>query len=178
MIILAGAVVNLTSEKATGTAVPSTAVQVGFNSGGNLTVPICYTGTQGMSAGSVGLYVANLELRSTRVNGTGGTYRVEGQNHRSTTGVNANGAGTAEDCSGSGFRNFSFMVIRTAGASAYVVDFEGSLDGTNYVTIDTISASGASNMIHIANKPLRYYRYNVTTIGAGNTLTIQMFALR
>lgn len=171
-LITVGANITLNSEGTTGAAIPAQAVYIGGSDGTNIQGIRVYNGNQGTTTGTVGLYTAALGLETNNVNGTGAFYRKEQQQNFTSTGVNANGAGTTRDASTSAYSNFSMQVVRTAGASAYVVDMEGSLDNANWVSIGTLSSSAASDMIHITNKPLRYYRYNVTTIGAGNTLSI------
>lgn len=58
--------------------------------------------------------------------------------------------------------------------SALAINLEGSLDGTNWFTLDqTSSATGEAR--HVTGKPVRYVRANVTTstVNAGSpTITI------
>lgn len=83
--------------------------------------------------------------------------------------------------------NICFQVVVTDFVAGHIdVDFEGSLDGTNYglITAATkhagaqrISANG-TYLYFIQDRPLRDYRFNVVTItDAGPTVTVSIGAL-
>lgn len=95
---------------------------------------------------------------------------------QTAAGITANGAGTTISLTQTTVSKFTLQVVRTAGASAYVVALEGSINGTNWVPIGTLSSSAATDMVHVVNKALTNVRYNVTTVGAGNTLTTLLLA--
>lgn len=116
--------------------------------------------------------------------------RIRHSFFQSTTGVNANGAGTAVDMTTTPMRYFTMLIDRTAGATnAVEIDLECSLDGViwpangySLVTITDLSVEPArvstASTDQLAIGPCNYMRYNVVTVGAGNTLTIQLLATR
>lgn len=53
-----------------------------------------------------------------------------------------------------------------AGASSVSVTFQGSLDSTLWVTLDT-STSATSECRHVVNKPVKYVRAVIGTLDAG-----------
>ena len=68
------------------------------------------------------------------------------------------------------------MILLTIGSAAYVVDLEGQINGIGWVSLGSLSSSIANDMLHVVNKPVNAIRYNVTTIGGGNTMTIGILA--
>lgn len=73
---------------------------------------------------------------------------------------------------------FAIALVRTAGATDTVdVDLEGSLDGVNWFSLANVtSVAGGASITFVVDKPVRFARYNVTTVGSGNTLTVQILA--
>lgn len=171
-LISVGANITLNSEGTTGAVVPSQAVLIGANDGTNLQGITTYQGVDGASSGKIGLYTGATLIATSNNNGTGGLNKIEQMQYFSTTGLSANGAGTSRSHTLSPYSTFSMQVVRTAGASAYVVDLEGSQDGANWVQLGSLSSSSATDMLHVVNKVVRYHRYNITTIGGGNTLSV------
>jgi hypothetical protein len=106
--------------------------------------------------------------------------RVRHSFNQSTAGVNANGAGTAVDMTVTPMNNYTLGVTRTAGATDVVeIDLECSGNGTNYFQIATVtSVAGGFGFANQPDTPCRFMRYNVVTVGAGNTHTIQLIATR
>ncbi len=101
---------------------------------------------------------------------------------QTTAGVNANGAGTAINMTTTPMKYYTISVLRTAGATdAVTVFFECSLDGTNFISLApaiTTIAGGFNLVPSTTPASCLYGRYNVNTIGAGNTLTIRLLATR
>lgn len=97
---------------------------------------------------------------------------------QTTTGVAANGAGTGIAVDSTHPDAFSIEVIRTAGATDTVeVDLECSQDNSAWAQMNTVtSVAGGSNSVGNTNRACKYIRYNVVTVGAGNTHTITIAA--
>ncbi len=98
---------------------------------------------------------------------------------QSTTGINANGAGTTLSMATTPMAKFTLLVDRTAGATDVVeIDLECSLDATIFAatTATITSLAGEPVLVALATTPCVAIRYNVVTVGVGNTLTIQLLA--
>ncbi len=91
-----------------------------------------------------------------------------------TTGVTGTGAGTSVAVSGVHPDAYAVSVIRTAGSTDVVeVDLECSQDNSAWAQMNTITTvAGGSNGAGNANRACNFIRYNVVTVGSGNTLTI------
>jgi hypothetical protein len=82
--------------------------------------------------------------------------------------------------------HFTLVIDRTVGATdAVEIDLECSIDGTIWpantmeiVSIVTLAVEPARAGSTTSTIPCNYMRYNVVTVGAGNTLTIQLLATR
>jgi hypothetical protein len=106
--------------------------------------------------------------------------------NQSTTGVTTNAAGTAVNMTTTPMSKFTLIVDRTGGATdAVEIDLECSIDGTIWpantmeiVSIVTLAVEPARAGSTTSTIPCNYMRYNVVTVGAGNTLTIQLLATR
>lgn len=93
-----------------------------------------------------------------------------------TTDITANDTGAAEDISEDNFKTFCIQVLRTVGGSAFVVNLEGSLQNNNYQIL--VAHSGTNGAVtFIVDVPVRFARFRVTTVGAGNTLTVRWFGV-
>lgn len=128
-----------------------------------------------ISSGVAGILTENGNLE---FNGT--TFdRVRHSFTQATTGITTNAAGISVDMTTTPMSKFSMFVIRTTGATDVVsINLEGSYDGTNWFTAGSIiTVTGGSNKVHVVDQPYRFIRYNVVTVGAGNTLTIQLLAV-
>ncbi len=114
----------------------------------------------------------------------GTTYdRVRNQFTQSTTGIVANGAGTAVNMTTTPMSKYTMIVDRTVGATDIVaINLECSIDGViwpatgNVISVTTLAVEPTRNSA--GDTPCQYMRYNVVTIGAGNTVTIQLLATR
>jgi len=93
------------------------------------------------------------------------------------TSLNAKGSSGAGDTFGivpfGGFplpRVFGWDVVVTGSPSSLRVDIEGSLDGTTWFQLDTYTTA-ASTLRFIVDKPVRYIRANLVTLGGGSSPT-------
>ena len=165
---------------------PPTAVAAGdrvdafFDANGRLTVRIQNANGADILLGTEADNSSNpsssLTVRSDTHEFDGSTWdRIRHSFKQTTTGITGTGAGTTLDMTTTPMSKFAIMVDRTAGASAFVVNLEGSIDGTNWSTLVAHSAVDGDTTF-VVDKPVDRIRYNVTTIGAGNTLTIVIFA--
>ncbi len=102
--------------------------------------------------------------------------RIRHSFNQSTAGVNSNGAGTALSLATTPMSKFSIIVLLTVGSAAFVVDIEGQINGIGWVPLGTLSSSSSIDALHVVNKAVNAIRYNVTTIGASNTMTIGLLA--
>jgi len=116
---------------------------------------------------------------------SGNLDRVKHSFGQTTTGIVANGAGTAINMTTTPMSKFTIIVDRTAGSTNTVeINLEGSYDGviwpgTNQSIIQILSLAVEPAMVRDGvSGPFNYIRYNVVTIGAGNTVTIQLLATR
>ena len=193
-MIMVGRAVTLTSESQAGGALPSNWVGVGASDGSlfqallvesasnpNLRVSIWEGANQLGIASTFADGVSNalkyLIAGAFQLEFNGTTWdRIRHSFNQSTGGVNANGAGTALSLAATPLSKFTIMVLLTIGSAAYVVDLEGQVNGIGWVPLGTLSSSSAIDALHVANKPVNAIRYNVTTIGGGNTMTIGLLA--
>ena len=99
--------------------------------------------------------------------------------NQSTTLITTNAAGTTLDLTGTPSAQYTMIVDRTVGATNTVeVDIECAI-GTTFVQIATvIDLTNEPVLVSHAGTPCNNIRYNVVTIGAGNTLTIELLSTR
>ena len=88
----------------------------------------------------------------------------------------AAGAGASVDTV-TGFDKWTWTVVSDASATALTVNLEGSIDGTNWFVLDTYTGT-ANTMRHVVNKPVRYIRANVTSMGDATSITVKVFGMR
>ncbi len=193
-LIMVGRAVTLTSESQAGGALPSNWVGIGASDGSlfqallvesasnpNLRVGI-FSGTaqaivQNISADTISTSVNSLASKSFLFEFNGTTWdRIRHSFNQSTAGVNSNGAGTALSLATTPMSRFSIIVLLTIGSAAFVVDLEGQINGIGWVPLGTLSSSSAIDALHVVNKAVNAIRFNVTTIGGGNTMTIGLLA--
>ena len=96
-----------------------------------------------------------------------------------TTGIIANGIGT-ELIVDPDTRDIVIIIGRTAGSTNTIgVNLQCSIEGSPFATIATVTAlTNAVANLAAPNWTCSRIRYNVTTIGAGNTLTIVLVAFK
>ena len=104
---------------------------------------------------------------------------------KSTTGITTDaGGGTAIDMSSTPMSKYTMIIDRTAGATDVIeIHLECSLDGTiwsntNDALISVTTTANEPTRNSFNGGPCQQIRYNVVTVGAGNTLTIQLLATR
>jgi hypothetical protein len=99
---------------------------------------------------------------------------------QSTTGVTTNVAGTTVTMTTTPPTKYTMIIDRTAGATDVVeIDLQCSINNTAFVQIATItSLVNEPVLTSIGDIPCAYLRYNVVTIGAGNTVSIDLLATR
>ena len=193
-LISIGRSTSLVSEAADGTALPSKSIGIGASDGSlfqallvesasnpNLRVSI-YDGVTQLELVNLGadnLGSATIVHRSAVFNHefNGTTFdRIRHSFNQSTAGVNSNGAGTALSLATTPMSKFTIIVLLTIGSAAFVVDLEGQINGIGWVPLGTLSSSSSIDALHVVNKAVNAIRYNVTTIGASNTMTIGLLA--
>ena len=96
--------------------------------------------------------------------------------NQSVSSINSNGAGSTLSLATTPMSRFTIIVLLTAGSAAFVVDLEGQINGIGWVPLGTLSSSSSIDALHVVNKAVNAIRYNVTTIGASNTMTIGLLA--
>lgn len=107
--------------------------------------------------------------------------RIRHSFNQSTAGINADAsAGTAVDMTKTPMSDYAMVIDRTAGAQNVVeVDIECSLDNSIFAQIGTVTdLSAEPTFTNVNGVPCNYIRYNVVTVGSGNTLTVQLLATR
>ncbi len=90
------------------------------------------------------------------------------------------GGGTSVDMSLSPMNDYVMVIDRTAGATDVVeIDLECSIDNSIFSQIETITSLATEPaFINKPDVPCNYMRYNVVTVGAGNTITVQLLATK
>ncbi len=193
-MIMVGRAVTLTSESQAGGALPSNWVGVGASDGslfqallvesasnpnlrvslfgGSNIVRVADYNNDGLAAAHQGLDTGSRQIE---FNGTSFD-RIRHSFNQSAAGVNSNGAGTTLSLATTPLSKFTIIVLLTIGSAAYVVDLEGQVNGIGWVPLGTLSSSSTTDALHVVNKPVNAIRYNVTTIGGGNTMTIGLLA--
>ncbi len=106
--------------------------------------------------------------------------RVRNSFTQSTASITGNGAGTTVTMTTTPMSKYTMIIDRTAGSTNPVeVDLECSIDSTDFVQIATITdLTNEPVLTSVDGVPCPYMRYNVVTVGAGNTLQVHLFATR
>jgi hypothetical protein len=75
---------------------------------------------------------------------------------------------------------YTMIIDRTAGTTDVVeIDLQCSINNTAFVQIATItSLVNEPVLTSIGDIPCAYMRYNVVTVGSGNTVSIDLLATR
>ncbi len=103
---------------------------------------------------------------------------------KTVTGIAANGAGTSINMSDVPMSKYTMIIDRTAGTTDVVaINLECSYDnviwpGTTQSIINVTTLAVEPTRNSAGDVPCNYIRYNVVTIGTGNTVTIQLIATR
>ncbi len=139
----------------------------------------CLNSTHGDTVTTVsGLNVASItyELDSAGTNNE----RVRNSFTQSTTGVVANGAGTTVSMVTTPMQAYTMVIDRTAGTTNVVeIDLQCAINNVAFVQIATITdLTNEPVLTSVTGVPCQQMRYNVVTVGAGNTLAIDLLATR
>lgn len=121
-----------------------------------------------------------IQARTYEYDGNEGNWdRARHSFYQQSTAITGTGPGTAVDMSECPMHVYTLTSVAVS-CSAYSVDLQGSLDASNYFTlINSNSVSGASTQVYVSDKPSRYMRYNVISIGgAAAQLFIRLLAER
>lgn len=92
------------------------------------------------------------------------------------TGTGAGPAGSGYDL-GLPCHIFTFNKTISGGFAALVVNYEGSMDGTNWYQIGTDNTTTAAPTF-VVDKPCRYIRANVATFTGGTSVTVDAMPAR
>jgi len=76
-----------------------------------------------------------------------------------------------------GFSKHTWTFTSNASSSAPTVKLQGSLDNSNWFDLDEYSGTD-DTMRHVVNKPVRYIRFNVTSMGDATSITLRYFGMR
>lgn len=76
-----------------------------------------------------------------------------------------------------GFSKHTWTVVSDASSSAVTVKLQGSLDNNNWFDLDEYSGTD-DTMRHVVNKPVKYIRFNVTSMGDASSITLRYFGMR
>ncbi len=169
------------STPADGYANPTTAVETWSLLGcfNGTTWDRCLKSTHGDTVTTAsGLNVAAIiyELDSAGTNNE----RVRNSFTQSTTGIVANGAGTTVTMTTTPMQSYTMVIDRTAGTTNVVeIDLQCSINNVAFVQIATITdLTNEPVLTSVVGVPCQYMRYNVVTVGTGNTLAIDLLAMR
>jgi hypothetical protein len=113
-------------------------------------------------------------------NGTGWD-RVRTYFKQTTSGITTNAAGSTLFMGTTPMNDHSIQVDRTAGATDVVdIRFECQLESPSWTSIFTISTLASEPVMNQSRivRPCMNVRYNVVTVGAGNTLAIHILSMR
>lgn len=89
----------------------------------------------------------------------------------SSTGAGAS-FGNALTPGGAGvLQNFTWQTVTTGSPASVSVTLEGSLDGTNWVTLDTSTSTGGE-IRGVSGKPVAFLRADVGTLSGGTNPTV------
>jgi hypothetical protein len=139
---------------------------------GNDAIPV----TAGGSAGAQPIATVNFpaEFNNTTFD------RVRSAFTQSTTGITTNAAGTTVTMTTTPMSKYTMIIDRTAGTTDVVeIDLQCSINNTAFVQIATItSLVNEPVLTSIGDIPCAYMRYNVVTVGSGNTVSIDLLATR
>lgn len=159
------------------TAVPSFSFNAGWNGSTWDRLRALANNADDVAVSTIG----NLSAQSFGYEFDGTAYdRVRNQFVQSTTGVTTNAAGTTVTMTTTPMNKYTMIIDRTAGTTNVVeIDFQCSINNTAFVQIATIiDLTNEPALTSIGDIPCDYMRYNVVTVGAGNTLAIDLLAVR
>ena len=83
------------------------------------------------------------------------------------------GAGSSNDVY-PGYKTVTWQINSDSSGTAHDVRLQGSLDNSNWFDLDVSSTTG-NEMRHVINKPVRYLRVNVVSMGDASSITVKAF---
>ena len=99
-----------------------------------------------------------------------------------TTGITTNGAGTTVVMTTTPMSKFAMTIDRTAGSTdAVEIDLECNTNNANSIPVQIATVTSLTNepvYTSIDGSPCESIQYNIVTVGSGNTLTVQLLAVR
>ena len=84
--------------------------------------------------------------------------------------VTATGAGSELETPVS--ENYTIQLKHTGSPTSVIVDVEGSVNGRDWVQVAQHTMAASDDMFHVAGKPLRNIRLNLTTLSGGSSPTV------
>lgn len=92
------------------------------------------------------------------------------------SGATATGAGSSKTLR-KAHRTHVLQVTITGGPSSVIVALEGSLNGTNWDSLGSITMSAGQlsagvGILHVVDKPVYFVRANLTTLSGGTAPTV------
>jgi len=81
------------------------------------------------------------------------------------------GAGSSNDVY-PGYCTITWQVNSDSSTTAHDVRLQGSLDNSNWFDLDTSNTTG-NDMRHVVNKPVRYLRVNVVSMGDASSISVK-----
>lgn len=111
-----------------------------------------------------------LDVDVSRVQGNVTTVPTETSLNTLLSAVSATGAGTSQSL-GSLMSKHSWQIEadKTTADVSWTISLEGSLDDTNFQPIDTFTTITSFDLRHAVNKPVLYYRGNITLLNYTTT---------
>lgn len=191
-IIFAGRTVTLVSEAADGGALPAKFLGIGASDGsllqalivesatdpnlrvrlysGSNALVFFFTSNDGIAAGASAVPTMAHQLEY-----NGATFdRIRHSFIILATGLTSNGAGSTLALGTTPTSKFSIQIERTVGASAFTVALEGSLGAGTFTELGRDTFDAGAGMFFVVNTPVTQLRYNIISVGAGNTLAIRI----
>jgi len=102
--------------------------------------------------------------------------RLRTHMYATLSGITSTGPTAAYD-SVSGVIDHTWVVIINGTSTGTHCRLQGSLDGTNWFDLDDYTNS-ESWMRHVVNKPVRYVRVYVDSLGGADSVDVQYYAMR
>ena len=76
-----------------------------------------------------------------------------------------------------GMSKHTWHILTDASASNITVKLQGSIDNSNWFDLDEYTGT-ANTMRHVVNKPVRYIRFNCTSMGDASYVSCRYFGMR
>ena len=146
-------------------------LRVGITKGGMI-ADVKYINSDSMVTSLRGLIVLGMSY------GFGGSTWDRLYTHYLTSEYSFTATGTSETITiPTGLEKYTWQILSDASGSNATVRLEGSIDGSNFFTLDEWSGTG-NTMRHVVNKPVRCLRFNVTNMGDATEIKCRLFGMR